>query len=102
MSQPLVVSIPHQLGKEQAIGRLKSGLARAAETIPILKVEDERWTGDNLTFRVSALGQTAHGTAVVGDDHVRVEVVLPWMLQRFGEALQRALGTRARILLEKK
>ncbi|HEV3373288.1 MAG TPA: polyhydroxyalkanoic acid synthase, partial [Xanthobacteraceae bacterium] len=29
MSKPLTVSIPHRLGKEEALRRLKSGLANA-------------------------------------------------------------------------
>jgi hypothetical protein len=29
MSKPLIVSIPHRLGKEEALRRLKSGLASA-------------------------------------------------------------------------
>jgi hypothetical protein len=29
MSKPLTVSIPHRLGKEEAVRRLKSGLASA-------------------------------------------------------------------------
>ena len=38
MSHPLIVSIPHQLGREEAMRRLKTGLARAASSIPVLKV----------------------------------------------------------------
>src|SRR5207248_10638886 len=34
MSAPLVVSIPHRLGREEATRRLKAGLTRAAATIP--------------------------------------------------------------------
>ena len=37
MSAPLVVSIPHSLGREEAMRRLKTGLARAAASVPVLK-----------------------------------------------------------------
>ena len=30
----------------------------------------------------------------VADDHVQVEVVLPWLLQRFAEAAQAAIRSR--------
>ena len=39
MTTPLIVSIPHRLGREEATRRLKSGLARAAASIPVLKVD---------------------------------------------------------------
>ena len=34
MSAPLVVSIPHRLGREEATRRLKGGLTRAASSVP--------------------------------------------------------------------
>jgi hypothetical protein len=43
MSAPLVVSIPHRLGREEAARRLKTGLTRAASSIPVLKVDEKRW-----------------------------------------------------------
>src|ERR1700756_2709286 len=88
MSAPLVVSIPHRLGREEATRRLKNGLSRAASSIPILTVDEERWEEDRMIFRVRALGQAASGHLDVGDDHVRLEVSLPWLLQRFAQAAQ--------------
>ena len=61
MSAPLVVSIPHQLGREEATRRLKGGLSRAAASVPVLTVDEERWEGDQMFFRVRALGQAASG-----------------------------------------
>src|ERR1700722_18630178 len=40
MSAPLIVSIPHRLGREEAPRRLKAGLTRAATSIPALKVDE--------------------------------------------------------------
>src|SRR6266540_2582777 len=57
MSAPLVVSLPHRLGREEAIRRLKEGLTRAASSVPVLKVDEERWEEDRMIFRVRALGQ---------------------------------------------
>ncbi len=102
MSAPLVVSIPHSLGREEAPRRLKSGLTRAAGSIPVLKVDEERWEGDRMLFRVRALGQAASGQIDVADDHVRLEVVLPWLLQRFAEAAQAAIRNRGQLLLGKR
>ncbi len=86
MSAPLVVSIPHRLGREEASRRLKAGLTRAASSIPVLKVDEERWEENRMIFRVRALGQAASGHLDVADDHVRLEVTLPWLLQRFAQA----------------
>jgi hypothetical protein len=102
MSAPLVVSIPHRLGREEAIRRLKAGLTRAASSVPVLKVDEERWEENRMIFRVRALGQAASGHLDVADDHVRLEVTLPWLLQRFAEVAQVAIKNRANLLLIKR
>lgn len=102
MSKPLVVSIPHSLGKAEALRRLQGGLTRAAASVPVLTVDEENWTGDRMTFRVRALGQAASGNIGVGEDHVRLEVTLPWLLQKFAEVAQAAIRQRGKLLLEKK
>ena len=102
MSEPLVVSIPHKLGKEEALRRIKPALGKASESLPVLKVEEEVWSEDRMDFRVRALGQVAAGNVQVGDDNVRLEVTLPWLLHKFAEAVQKTIAGRGRILLEKK
>ena len=102
MSAPLIVSIPHSLGREEATRRLKTGLTRAASSIPVLKVDEERWEDNRMIFRVRALGQAASGHLDVADDHVLVEVTLPWLLQRFAEAAQIAIRNRGKLLLTKR
>ena len=101
MSAPLVVSIPHRLGREEAARRLKGGLSRAAASVPVLSVDEERWDGDEMFFRVRALGQAASGKIDVGDDHVRLEVMLPWLLQRFAQMAQNVIRERGTLLLTK-
>jgi putative polyhydroxyalkanoic acid system protein len=54
----------------------------------MLQVDEERWEGDRLFFRVRALGQAASGHLDVAEDHARLEVALPWLLQRFVKAAQ--------------
>lgn len=102
MSAPLVVSLPHRLGREEARRRLATGLASAAVSMPILKVDEERWVGDRMIFRVRALGQSAAGHVDVAEDHVRVEVTLPWLLQKFAEKAQAAIKSRGNLLLTKR
>jgi hypothetical protein len=102
MSAPLVISIPHRLGREEAARRLKGGLSRAAASVPVLSVDEERWEGDRMFFRVRAIGQAASGQIDVADDHVRLEVMLPWLLQRFAQLAQSAIRERGQLLLTKK
>ena len=103
MSEPLVVIIPHRLGKDEALRRMKDGLSRAkTEFAWLLSLEEEVWTGDRLTFRAAALGQRASGIVDVYESGVRLEVTLPWLLARFAQAVQRVIGQKGQLMLEKK
>jgi len=103
MSKPLVVSIPYRLGKDEAVRRLRTGLGNAqANYSHLFKVQEETWTGDRLQFRVSALGQVASGIIDVADDHVRLEVLLPWLLAKVAEAIQPLIRKEGVLMLEKK
>jgi hypothetical protein len=42
------------------------------------------------------------GNVQVGEDSVRLEVTLPWLLHKFAEAVQKTIAGRGQILLEKK
>lgn len=102
MTAPVVVSIPHRLGRTEALRRLQGGLTRTAQSFPALTVEEESWDGDRMTFRVRALGQAASGFVDVAEDHVRLEVTLPWLLQKFAQAAQAVIRQRGGLLLGKK
>jgi Putative polyhydroxyalkanoic acid system protein (PHA_gran_rgn) len=103
MSKPLVVSIPHRLGKEEAARRLKVGIGNARSRLGhVLTVQEETWTGDHLQFRLAALGQAASGGIDVADDHVRLEVVLPWLLAMIAETIQPLIRKEGTLMLEKK
>ena len=102
MSEPLVVTIPHRLGKDEAQRRIKAGLSRAkTEFAWLLSLEEEVWTGDRLTFRAVALGQRAFGIVDVYESGVRLEVRLSWLLARFAQAAQRVIGQKGQLMLEK-
>jgi hypothetical protein len=103
MTKPLVVTIPHQLGKEEAVRRLKAGLGKVRTTFGehITQVE-ETWTGDHLDFRLAALGQGISGTMDVAEDHVRLEVVLPWILAMMAEKARGLIEKQGHLMLEKK
>lgn len=102
MSAPLIVSIPHRLGRDEAKRRLKSGLGRAAQSVPVLSVEQEIWQDDRMMFRVRAFGQVAAGHVDIAEDNVTVEVTLPWLLQKFADVAQATIKRRGNLLLTKK
>ena len=103
MNAPLTVSVPHRLGKDEAVRRLKAGLARMAANLgALITIEQEVWSGDRLTFQMRGLGQSAAGTIEVFDDSIRIDVMLPWLLAKLGERLLPALRKEATLLLEKK
>jgi len=103
MTTPLVVSIPHRLGKQEAVRRLKNGLGQARTNFGhLMSLDEEVWSGDSLTFRVRALGQSAHRTIDVAEDHLRLEVSLPWLLAKLSERLVPAIRKEGTLLLEKK
>ena len=68
----------------------------------MLKVEHEVWSGERMDFRVRAIGQVAAGSVQVGENDVRLEVTLPWLLHKFGEVVQKTIAGKGQILLEKK
>ncbi len=62
MTEPLVVVIPHRLGKDEALSRIKAGLGRAkSEFAHLIRIDNDSWEGDRLSFAAAALGQHAHG-----------------------------------------
>jgi hypothetical protein len=102
MSKPLVVEIPHQLGKEEALRRLRSGFSRTRETLGNkFAIIDETWSGDHLDFRVSVLGQTTTGCVDVKEESVRIEVQLPWLLGLIAEGMRPLIEREGRLLLER-
>jgi len=103
MSKPLVVSIPHRLGKDEAVRRLKSGLGNVRSNFGhVFSLQEETWTDNRLVFRISALGQVASGNLDVLDDRVNLELVLPWLLAKVAETLQPLIRREGTLMLEKK
>jgi hypothetical protein len=54
MAEPVIVTIPHKLGKQEAVRRLRTGFGNVrstfGETFVVLK---DDWTGDLIDFRIS-------------------------------------------------
>ena len=103
MSKSVVVSVPHRLGKEEAVRRLKSGLKRTESSFGgHFAVLEENWSGDHLDLRIAMLGHPTGGKIDVAEDHIRIEVELPWLLAMVAEKAKALIQREGQLLLEKK
>jgi hypothetical protein len=102
MSKPLVVTIPHNLGREEAVRRLKAGLANARSNFGGLTIVEETWSDDHLDLNMSVFNQKASGAIDVGADQVRIEVQLPWILAQIAEKAKSMIQKQGQPMLEKK
>jgi len=102
MPQPLLVSIPHKLGQQEARRRLDSGIGRLrSELSALLSGLDYHWEGDTLNFVASAMWQRITGRIEVLDDVVHVEIDLPWIMQLLRDTIARQVRGRGIAMLEK-
>jgi Putative polyhydroxyalkanoic acid system protein (PHA_gran_rgn) len=102
MSQPLIVSIPHRLGRQEARRRVDHGITRLRPELGILLSGlNYHWEQDTLNFIGSAMWQRISGRIEVLDDAVRVEIDLPWMMQLLRDTITRRVRGRGIALLEK-
>jgi hypothetical protein len=101
MSTPVTATVPHKLGKAEALRRLKSGIERARGDFgALIAIEQEEWSGDTLQFRMRALGQNAAGSITVMEDSVLIAVTLPWLLAKAAEQILPRLRRQTTLLLE--
>ena len=102
MSQPLIVSIPHRLGRQEARRRLDSGIGRLRPELgALVSGLDYSWAGDILNFNASAMWQTITGRLEVLDDTVRIEIDLPWIMSLLSDTISKQVRGRGIALLEK-
>lgn len=91
MTDPVVVEIPHKLGRDVARARIAGGMGKLAEVVPGGGQVEQRWEGDTLYFSVTAMGQTVASRLDVYENRVRAEVHLPPMLALFAAKVREKL-----------
>jgi hypothetical protein len=83
MVKPIVVTLPHSLGAQEAQRRLEAGLGRLErEFQTVVTSSNVAWKANHAELAVGAMGQHVRAGIDVFDDLVRVEVQLPWILSR--------------------
>jgi len=100
MSEPLVVTIPHQLGREEARRRIDESLGKLVREIGAVGEAQRQWDGDVLRFSVRVMGQAISGLAKVADAEVRLEVLLPGLLGMLAGKVRGRLQKEGQVLLE--
>ena len=102
MSQPVVVTIPHQLGRAEARRRIAEGVGQLTHQFAAMGEVKSAWEGDTLRFSVMSMGQAVTGSVAVADQDVRLEVVLPGFLAMIANKVKGRLQKEGQILLEDK
>ena len=103
MTKPLIVEIPHQLGRAEARRRLETGIGQLkAKFGDKVNSVDETWSGNHLDLVIKAMGQAISAGLDVESDHVRLEMQLPWMLAMLAEKAKGFIRKEGQLLLEKK
>lgn len=102
MNKPIVINLPHRLGAEEAKRRMQDGIGQLKDHVPGGAQVQSRWEGDRMYLSVGAMGQEVDGHIDVEDSKVRLEMMLPAMLQLFAGPIERALAKRGSVLLEDK
>ena len=100
MSKPVVVNIPHELGRAEARRRIDEGVGRLTSQIGAVGEVKQAWDGDTLAFSLQAIGQTVTGTIAVLDREVRLEVNLPGIFAMIAGKVKGRLREQGQILLE--
>ena len=99
MSKPVVVSIPHELGRAEARRRIDEGVGRLVGQIGAAGEVRREWVGDILHFSLQAIGQTVAGTMSVEDSEVRLEVQLPGIFAMIAGKVKGRLREEGQLLL---
>jgi putative polyhydroxyalkanoate system protein len=103
MRETISVSIPHHLGKDEALRRIRDGVTDArTKFASVLTVQQADWSGDTLSFQVSAVAQQVGGTIEVLDNSVKLDVELPWILAKLAKVIAPAIQKEGTLLLDKK
>jgi hypothetical protein len=103
MAKPLIVSIPHNLGQDEAMRRLHGGMTSLKSQFgdKVASI-DETWSGNRMDFHVGAMGQNVSGHLEVMQDQVRVEIQLPWILAMVAEKAKTFIQRQGTLMLDKK
>lgn len=100
MAAPLIVDLPHKLGRAEARRRIAGGIGKLESYLPEGAKATHRWTADRLDLDVAAMGQEVKAGIEVEETLVRVTLVLPAALGFFRRAIEAAVRRKGADMLE--
>jgi hypothetical protein len=103
MSKPIVLSIPHELGRTEARRRINDGFGQLAGHLGgAAGALSKTWEGDRMRFSLQAMGQAITGTIDIAEREVKLEVLLPGILGMIAGKVRGRLQKEGQILLDDK
>jgi len=100
MTQPIDVSVPHKLGREEARRRIAANIGSLQSHIPGGAAVTTNWVGDRLDLGISAMGQNIDASITVEDTQAKVHMELGGMLGMLAAPIAAAIKAKAPELLE--
>jgi hypothetical protein len=103
LRKPIVVTVPHRLGRDEAKRRLIDGLQHhVGEQIAAARASlDYSWEEYRLNFSVTAMRQLLVGHTDVEDENIRIEIHLPFLLGMLADPLASRVESDTELLLNK-
>jgi hypothetical protein len=94
------MAIPHGLGKDEALRRIKSRAHEIADFVPSLAEVQTGWPReDRMELQVAAMGQAIAGTIDVAETEVVFAIALPGALSFVEPMVRAAIEAKGRKLL---
>ena len=88
----LTLEVPHSLGLDEAMQRLKAKFAAArAEHHGRVSQIHEEWRDHTFSFAFNAMGMAVSGTVAVEPNHVKLNADLPFAASFFKGAIEHRL-----------
>jgi hypothetical protein len=100
-NKTISISIPHRLTQEEARTRLQKGITdlKSQHAASIAQVS-ETWNGDQMSFRLTAMGQAITGRVDVQRSAIKLDIDLPWLLAALAEKFRPRIEQEGRKMLE--
>jgi Putative polyhydroxyalkanoic acid system protein (PHA_gran_rgn) len=96
----LTLEVPHSLGQDEAMRRLKDKFAAArAEHHSHVSHLSEEWRDHTLSFKLQAMGMAVSGTVAVEPEQVKMDAELPFAAAFFKGAIEQRLRHEVAVLL---
>jgi putative polyhydroxyalkanoate system protein len=100
-TRTISIRVPHKLTQLEARQRIESGLADLQrQHAGKIGTVQQNWSGNQMNFQFSAMGQSMSGRIDVEPNDVLVNVELPWLLAMLADKIKPQIQKEASRILE--